>query len=172
MKKVLRLSLATAGLFTVGLWIGYSFGFRSGLVASTTAAAAEKPADWQEWKYPGITVEVSTSRGMEGHILGQVIRPQVCFIGTTPDEFDKVVAHYAEKCPESRLPAEFGTEGVRGTVVQSNQLDDSCTSTRRGNPPRPVKLKGFAVQTASYSLVVIISRAEGEKETHILLVHQ
>lgn len=179
MRRMVLLSIALLAVWTVGAGIGYFVGYQRGnwhgFAAVCEKSAVEQSANWEDWKYPNISQQFATSSAAGGHVAGQAFRPQTCLVWATSDDFEKVVQHYATKCgPEqSRIDFEGSGQQLRGGVTNCRHLDDSKRHVASGEyPPRPVKLKTFALQTAEFALTVIISNAEGEKETHIILVHQ
>lgn len=180
MQKSFGWILAILLIGSIAAASGYYFGFRrgafAGFVQATEKAAAVKHAKWDEWKYPDISYEFSTATGASGHIGGESFRPQTCFVGATKDDFEKVVKYYAEKCGPDQSETEIGggtDTGIHGRVQSCRYLDDSARPFDGNRQEvRPVKLKMFALQSKEFNLTVTLSRAEGEAETHIVIVHQ
>ncbi len=100
------------------------------------------------WKYPDSQMPNGASMSDGGSPGIQAVK--CAAVLTTPDPIDKVIAFYAEK---------LGPGEARSVAVQ----DDS-----KG---RPVTLRIFVVNRADTSTTLAISRAEGEKETHIAWSH-
>lgn len=179
MRRVLLWCLAILAV-GVAAFAGYSLGYRqgqwTGFVAATAKAAATKPARWEDWKYPRMNHQFHSTTGGGGHVAGHVFRPQNCLVGASADSFDQVVAHYAELCgPEGSLAEVKGDldSGVDARIRHCRHLDDSKRPGAGGMlSPRPVRVRTFAVQTPDYAVTVTVSRADDEKETHVILVHQ
>ena len=103
----------------------------------------------EAWKYPGSTMLGGASMSDAGNPeIQDVILKAVL---TTPDGFDQVVRFYEEKTAATAQPRAVTTQ------------DDSTG--------RPVALRVLAVQKAETSTTIVISRAEGEKATHIAWSH-
>ncbi|MFL5341420.1 MAG: hypothetical protein ACJ8F7_14845 [Gemmataceae bacterium] len=179
MRRFILRSIVVLMVGALGAGIGYAVGYARGqwygFAAACDVAAAEKPANWDDWKYPNISRQFTTSTHGGGHLAGRAFRPQSCMVAATSDDFGKVVQHYAAKCGPEESRMNFGGVGLQlsGSMTNCRHLDDSARPSAGGeNPPRPVSLKAFALQTGEFALTVIVSRAEGEKETHVILVHQ
>jgi hypothetical protein len=112
------------------------------------------------WKYPGSTMLGGASMSDGGNPLVQSVKCKA--ILTTPDAIDKVIAYYSERL---EAPAEPGT---RPDVARS---DAKSVSTQNDSQDRPVTLRVFVVNKADTSTTLVISRAEGEKDTHIAWLH-
>ncbi len=104
----------------------------------------------EPWKYPGIDRIHGGSMADGGNPRIESLKCRA--VMTTPDPFDKVVDFY-----EARAKA-FGDE-ARAVYSQ----DDS--------EGRPVKLRTIFIHRDDTSTSLAISRAEGEKETHIAWSH-
>jgi hypothetical protein len=130
---------------------------------------APAPADWTEWTYPGGKQTGSATGG--GSSLGNVrVGPLHTAQVTTPDEFETVLAFYATKLAHPGIASPGGTEssgGIRG-VATGNEVYAyaSQSDTRPG-----VKAKAITYRTSNYDLVITVTRAGGEKETHILIAY-
>jgi hypothetical protein len=97
-----------------------------------------------EWKYPGSDHLDGLSMSDAGMPPMQAIKCEA--ILTTPDPVDKVVAFYVEKLKKD-------------AAKTISSQDDSKA--------RPVTLRVIVVNRVDTSTTLVISRAEGEKETHI-----
>ena len=80
---------------------------------------------------------------------------------TTHDPIEKVIAFYAEKHKAGASSGPKATKKDAATFVSVQ--DDS-----KG---RPITLRVFVVNRVDTSTTLVISRAEGEKETHIVWSH-
>jgi hypothetical protein len=116
-----------------------------------------------DWQYPGSAMPDGATMS-DGGVPGiQSIRCHA--ILTTPDPFAKVVAFYEARlgtppaAEPQKEPAEKPDRGAQSVIDQ----DDS-----RG---RPFALRIFSVNAADSSTTLVVSRAEGEKETHIAWSH-
>lgn len=84
---------------------------------------------------------------------------------TTPDPIEKVVKFYADK---------LGTDpshGPAANVEKVKKVDPTSLSTQDDSEGRPVALHVIVVNKANTSTTLVISRAEGETETHIAWSH-
>jgi hypothetical protein len=135
--------LALAGLFLA---------FATLVARSNVAATPQEQISLMQtlaaWKYPDTQMPNGASMSDGGNPGVQSIK--CAAVLTTPDPIDKVIAFYTEK---------LGPGEARSVAVQ----DDS-----KG---RPVTLRVFVVNKADTSTTLAISRAEGEKETHIAWSH-
>ena len=140
-----------------------------GLLSLTLAAAclvrAAAPVDpislmqtLSEWAYPGTMEPGVKSRGASMSDGGNpLVRSVQCeAVLATPDPVEKVVAFYEAKFKPGNPP---GPKDARALSIQ----DDSAG--------RPLTLRVLVVNRAETSTTLVISRAEGEKETHIAWSH-
>jgi len=104
----------------------------------------------EHWKYPGLDRIHGASMSDGGNPRIQSVKCRTVL--TTPDPFEKVVAFYGAKAKA------FGDEAK---AVYSQ--DDS--------EGRPIQLRSIFIHRAESSTTLVISRAEGEKETHIAWSH-
>ena len=107
-----------------------------------------------EWRYPQAKMPHGARMSDGGNASLQSLKCSAVL--TTPDPIEKVIAFYSDKLKDD--PAKDKIEGK-----SVNDLDDS--------PRRPITLRVFSVNTASSSTSLVISRAEGEAETHIAWSH-
>jgi hypothetical protein len=132
-----------------GLLLAFSLAARFGI-----PARADEPGQislmqtLSAWKYPGAQMPDGASMSDGGNPRLQSVK--CAAVLTTPDPIDKVIAFHAEK---------LGAGEAKSVAIQ----DDS-----KG---RPVALRVFLVNKADTSTTLAISRAEGEKETHIAWSH-
>lgn len=99
------------------------------------------------WQYPGSTLLGGAGMSDGGN---PEIQDVICqAVLTTPDPVDAVARYY-----ESRPPVVPG-----------------ATSTQDDSKARPVAVRVITVHRADTSTTLAISRAEGEKETHIAWLH-
>jgi hypothetical protein len=113
-----------------------------------------------QWKYPGSTLQGGASMGDGGNRSLQSGKCKA--ILTTPDPIDRVIAYYAEKFEVPPVP-EPGGNGREG--------DARSVATQNDSQGRPVTIRILVVNTADASTTLVISRDEGEKETHIAWLH-
>jgi hypothetical protein len=111
-----------------------------------------------KWAYPGTMEPGAKLHGAEmsdGGIPGmQSVKCKAVL--TTPDPVDKVVAFYEQK---------LRTDGPADPkAAQSLSIQDDSAG-------RPVAVRVLVVNRAETSTTLVISRAEGEKETHIAWSH-
>src|SRR5262245_23881828 len=149
--------------FGLGVFAGVALGFAAGLVyLSVYRSSGGEP--WEEWKYPGATDSSSSGVG-GGRFMGpgSIVRG---VIQHTPDSFDDVVRHYSVKLGMTRFnmtggAGAFARRGAGGGIEQVIYLSDG--------QPRKVKTQAFATRGMSGSVVVFISRADGEDQTQVFL---
>ena len=112
-----------------------------------------------EWKYPGSDFGGGPSMSDGGNGRLQSVKCQA--ILTTSDPVEKVTKFYSEKFVSGPQDAE---KQVKGANAQS-------VSTQDDSQGRPVQLRVIVVNRAETSTTLVISRAEGEKKTHIAWSH-
>ena len=98
--------------------------------------------------------------------LGSPFGPPLTTRGSmqsTTDSFTDVAQHYAKKMGVS-VPANGSGSRASGDASVTYQADNQGP---RG--PRPVKSQAFARRERGGSVIVFITRADGEEHTHILL---
>jgi hypothetical protein len=164
----------------LGLGIGYLAGRNSLPRQELTENAADlKPEDvervGQDWKYPGCSAHDS-SQGGGGKIGSAIVSPHYCLVMTTPDDYEAVLKFYADKTGIPSLVAGTGG-GSRGSFDSKTGsletwfvLNDSL-SPEGPNRSRTVKAKMFGKSTPTYDLTILVSRANDEKHTHIVLAY-
>ena len=111
-----------------------------------------------EWKYPGSDMPGGATIS-DGGIPG-VQSVKCAAVLTTPDPIEKVIGYYAEK---------FGTGG--SPERQAEKGEAKSVSVQDDSQGRPVTLRVLVVNEADTSTTLVMSRAEGEKETHIAWSH-
>jgi hypothetical protein len=147
--------------FALGLLAGVAFGFAAGLAyltfhRSVTAGALE------DWHYPG-----ATSTSTSGAGVGSPFGPPLMTRGSmqmTTDSFDNVTAHYATKMGLISSPG-----SVSGSRASGNESVTYHADNTGPRGPRPMKSQAFARRERGGSVVVFITRADGEDHTHVLL---
>ncbi len=115
-----------------------------------------------EWAYPG-TLEPG-SRLSGGASMSDGGNPKIQSVKfrailTTPDPIAKVIRFYSDKLEPAPKPGDVAEPDAKSVSSQ----DDS-----KG---RPVAVRVFVVNRDDTSTTLVISRAEGEKETHIAWSH-
>jgi hypothetical protein len=142
--------------------------FEAVVAVSRTPARAAAPGTMSlmqvlsEWKYPDAAMPSGASMSDAGAPGIPAARCQAVL--TTPDSLDKVIAFYEEKMKAGGNTAADVAEERKGPRDQSvTVLDDS-----RG---RPVAVRVIAINRRDSSTTLVISRGNGERETHIAWVH-
>jgi hypothetical protein len=122
-----------------------------------------------DWRYPGAR-EYGTTTGSSLEINGQIIRPAPSYVrSTTPDDYDKVVAFYAEK---------GGFHHTSGSAFEGNSQGESNVvltddwNPERSDKSRLVRALCMRRRCGSYDLTVFITRAHREGLTHIVLLYE
>ncbi len=113
-----------------------------------------------KWQYPGSTMLDGASMSDGGNPTLQSVKCKA--ILTTPDPIDKVIAYYSEKL---KPPAKKDGDA---TIKES---DAKSVTTQNDSQDRPVTVRVIVVNKADTSTTLVISRANGEKETHIAWLH-
>jgi hypothetical protein len=116
-----------------------------------------------EWKYTGSNLLDGASMSDGGNPLVPDVRCQA--ILTTPDPIEKVFKFYSEKF--GTPPASVRQDARAGV----KEADAKAVSTQDDSEGRPVTLRVIVVSKADATTTLVISRAKGEKETHIAWSH-
>lgn len=113
-----------------------------------------------DWQYPGSKM-LGGATMSDGGFPG--VQSILCkTILTTPDPIDAVIKFYSEKFP---LPP------VTGPGPGPNPVDAKSVSALDDSQNRPLTLRVIVVNKTHSSTTLVISRAAGEKETHIAWSH-
>jgi hypothetical protein len=115
----------------------------------------------EDWKYPGIKMPRGAQISDGGFSGIQSAKLQAVF--TTPDSFEKVVSFYENK---------FGVTAEGKAKPAAKNSDDKPSEpqsviTQDDSKDRPLAMRVFVVNRADTSTTIVVSRATGEKETHI-----
>ena len=116
-----------------------------------------------EWKYPGSNMLGGATMSDGGNPLIQSVKCRA--ILTTADSFEKVMAFYSERFGKPQAP------GPRDAKDEVKRADAKSVSTQDDSEGRPVKVRVIVVNKAETLTTLVISRADGEKETHIAWSH-
>ena len=109
-----------------------------------------------EWKYPGSTMPGGASMSDGGNPRVQSVKCQA--ILATPDPIEKVIKFYSDR---------FETPSAPGAP----EADARSVATQDDSSGRPVTLRVIVVNRADTATTLVISRASGEKVTHIAWLH-
>lgn len=112
-----------------------------------------------EWKYPGSKMPQGASMSDGGNPLLQSVNCQAVL--TTADAVEKVVEFYSKKLGISP------TTGLKNDEAEVKPTDAKSVSVQEDSQGRPVVLRIISVNKGETSTTLVISRAQGEKETHI-----
>jgi len=149
--------------FALGLLAGLAFGFAAGL-AYLTFHRAVTGESLEDWHYPG-----ATSTSTSGAGVGSPFGPPLMTRGsmqTTTDSFADVAAHYAKKAGVDVQSVQASGSGSRASGESSVSYQADSHGPRG---PRPMKSQAFARRDRGGSVVVFITRADGEDHTHVSL---
>ncbi|MDG3008237.1 hypothetical protein [Paludisphaera mucosa] len=113
-----------------------------------------------EWQYPG-------SRMVDGATMSDGGDPKVQSIKcttvlVTPDPFDKVAAFYAEK---------LGTTEPEPGKADAARRDAGAVSRLEDSQGRSVKIRVFVANQVDAATTLVVSRVDGEAETHVAWSH-
>jgi hypothetical protein len=174
MKKYVLIVLGLLASLAVGAAGGYAVGRHRFPGSPGDAKTAEAAPDWQEWKYAGSSEHDSLTGGGTQTSSGAV-PPHFCLVMTTEDDYEKVLRYYADKTGVASLEAGGSGGGTRfnfgpnGAYAEEWFVLNDSRSPNSANQDRPVKMKMFGRRTLTYDLTMLISRANDEKHTHIVL---
>jgi hypothetical protein len=116
-----------------------------------------------EWQYPGSKWVDGASMSDGGTPPLQAVKCKTILV--TPDPIEKVIAFYEKK---------LGTVDAAGpepAKARTEKSEPNSVSVQDDSKGRPLTLRVFVVNRGDTSTTLVISRAEGEKETHIAWSH-
>jgi hypothetical protein len=116
-----------------------------------------------EWQYPGSKWIDGASMSDGGTPPQQAVKCRTILV--TPDPIEKVIAFYEKK---------LGTGDAAGpepAKAKAEKSEPNSVSVQDDSKGRPLTLRVFVVNRGDTSTTLVISRAEGEKETHIAWSH-
>jgi hypothetical protein len=87
----------------------------------------------------------------------------------TADDFDAVVRFYAERLGHPPMAT-----GASSSTVTSGPFGDTSAataddSTTPDDKPRAVRCRMFGYSDGTYEVMIVVNRAAGEDQTHILV---
>ena len=144
----MRRTILFLGACTSFLSVAFAFG-------PARSHADEDDKFLTEWRYPEAKVVVSGGSGAGGRAATSSA------IMRTKDAYADVVKFYEKKLGES-----LGRSGTI-TVAKGDIPTGNATFLQEDLADRPMKVRIFVQHRPSSSLSVVISRADGEQETHI-----
>ncbi len=112
------------------------------------------------WQYPG-SMNLSGGGGGGGNSLESEAKAYACAV--TKDDFDKVTAYYQKKM--GIRPQGIGGNAVVGEAIV--RPGDGAHMILEDSLDRPMKLMVLNRHWQGKSVSVVITRANGESETHI-----
>ena len=114
-----------------------------------------------EWAYPGTLATGKKSKGASisdgGNPRVQSVKCEAVL--TTTDPIAKVIKYYSDK---------FEPAAKAGAAAEA---DPKSVLSRDDSEGRPVTVRVFMVNREETSTTLVISRAQGEEETHITWMH-
>jgi len=149
--------------FGLGLLAGLAFGFAAAL-AYVTIHRFVTAGTLEDWQYPGATSTSTTGAG-----VGTPFGPPLTTRGsmqTTADSFEDVTSHYAKKMGVNSNLTAGSTSG--STASGSGSVTYLVDNTGPKGA-RPVRSRAFVRREPGGSVVVFITKADSEWDTHILL---
>jgi hypothetical protein len=195
MWRRLRIAVGLVVLFAAGIGLGMlvQYKLQSGMAEATAEGAARPfvqlakglagegdlgppapPVD--DWRYPD-AAEQGRTKGGSLEVGGQTVKPAPFYVlWTTPDDYEKVVAFYGEKCGVGPTPG--GGIGTKFQATADKVQTEVNFSLRDERVPtasldsRPVRVLCLRQRCGSYDVAVFITRAQGEKHTHIILLYE
>lgn len=131
--------------------------------------SAEKPksllANISGWMYPDCTINGATASDaatVNGKGDRTVPSSYSKTVLTTTDPIDKVFNYYKSKLAENTMP-DTGKEQTQ----ESTRSSGRSVMFHSDSQDRPVKIHIISINTEHTSTTLVISRAEGEPQTHI-----
>jgi hypothetical protein len=134
------------------------------------------PPPFEEFRYQGAHSD-SRKGGSSQRVMGKQVRAAGTYeVLLTSDDFDKVVGFYwtkvgfNEKAPTSPFYPQFSqVEGFSGE--EKHCLADNVLAPAVHGKTRPLRAVCLVHRCSSYDLTVFVTRAEGEKYTHVVLLY-
>jgi hypothetical protein len=116
----------------------------------------------EDWKYPGIKMPQGAEMRDAEYSGIQSVELQAVL--TTPDEFGKVASFY-----ENKFGVTAEGKAASATEAKSDEKPNEPQSVivQDDSKDRPLAVRVFVVNRAKSSTTLVVSRADGEKETHI-----
>jgi hypothetical protein len=148
-----------------GLLLGVGLGFVGGLTYAAHRAEVHREKvrqGWKDWLYPKATEVAAASCGAIGNGIGPLDGHAL----TTPDDFGKVVQHYAGKMGSSG-PVVPGATWAGATALDR----DVANLLYVGDNSPGRQSQTFVLRTADFDVTVVISRGEDEDVTHVLVIY-
>jgi hypothetical protein len=188
MRKRLLIGICLLALFAAGVGLGMFVQYR--LQIAVAEATARQVLDLargfagegdpgppapalEDWHYPG-AIEQGSIKGTSLEINGQIVKPAPIYVlWGTPDDYDKVVAFYAEKGGFKQIGGQGFEGNTRGesNVVLSDDWNPERNPDGSGKS-RPIRALCLRRRCGSYDLAIFITRAQGEGHTHIVLLYE
>lgn len=130
---------------------------------------------WDEWHYPNAEVKASV-QGSSLRVMGELVRPAGRYaVLVTTDEFEDVARFYAAKthfeAPDAMAKSRSAVSSYGTLQGESNHLLDDFDDPNDPQKSRPVRAKCMIRRCPSYDLTVFITRADGEAQTHVVLLY-
>ena len=132
------------------------------IVANLASGQGFEDIPWlADWEYPGSTPVASGTTGSATQAHSNAVM-------VTADSFEDVVRFYEKKIYKTGSPRPIDPAAPPKRVLGVSNFDgDSVTSLQDDSARRPVRLRVLVRNRPSDVVTVVISRAEGEKQTHI-----
>lgn len=186
MKKQILFSLCGLALIAIGISIGVVLqreyqlaAIRAGENVGRSLAGLDDPIPpapaWEQWRYPRAKSKGEID-GSSTRIEGELIHPAGNYaVLVTADDFETVARFYAEKCNFEEVDQTAKSKSAiakHGNMQgEANYLLDDFEDTSEIPPTRTVRIKCLFRRCPAYDITVFISRAENEKQTHLLLLY-
>lgn len=186
MKKRIFFSLIALVLIAIGISIGIFLqreyqlaAIRAGENFGRSLAGLDDPIPpapaWEQWRYPRAKSRGEID-GASTRIKGQLVRPAGNYaILVTADDFETVARFYAEKFNFEEVEQAAKSKSAiakHGNMQgEENYLLDDFEDVSEIPKTRTVRIKCLFRRCPAYDVTVFISRAENEKQTHLLLLY-
>lgn len=174
MRRKILVGLAALVLLALGVAAGYALALvrhPGRLVTIKLNNPGDPGVRPEHWQFPEAQ-RVKWTEGGNIATLGQALPGPAGGLFVTPASFDDVLKFYSERFGPDGTRVDFQGAGtnIDFAAVHCLHVDDS--NKPEGKGARTVRLQTFSRKTVDYRVVVVVSRAEGDAHTHIVLVHQ
>jgi hypothetical protein len=164
---VLGLCLLFVVAAFIGGWVAGRHTPKETLLFNTPVAPP--PVDWTEFAYPGGEQRSVVVTGGVSFTSSRVV-PGTTAVMVTADSFEKVITHYAQKLGQPGAIPVTGTGSTSGgRILPTGAEAYDCTHTTATRPGLKVMLISY--RTTVYDLVLNVTRADGEKQTTIIIAY-
>jgi hypothetical protein len=128
---------------------------------------APAPPDWTHWQYPNSSNagQIATGNTTLANVhVGEVAAAHL----TTSDPFEQVLGHYAQLLGQPGITGPGVGQSMPGIrAVPGGQEVYGCSYLSLNSPG--LKRKVINYRTSNYAVVIDVSRADADKQTHVVI---